>query len=106
MNMQNPVSLLRVVAMVEGISFLVLLLVAMPLKYFAEMPMAVKVAGWAHGGLFVLFLIALIYTTTLAGWSIARALLILVAALLPFGPFVLDRRMVQYADELQSSEMP
>ena len=43
---RNPIPVLRTIALVEGASFLMLLFIAMPLKYFAGMPMAVKVAGW------------------------------------------------------------
>ena len=46
---------LRAVGMVEAVSFLLLLGVAMPLKYFAGMPLAVKIAGWIHGLLFIAF---------------------------------------------------
>jgi integral membrane protein len=86
-------------ALVEGVSFLILLFVAMPLKYFAGMPAAVKVAGWVHGVLFIFFCMALLHTAVAAGWSAGRAGLVFVAALLPFGPFVVDRRMRQYRSE-------
>ena len=98
---RNPVHFLRMIGLIEGVSFLVLLLVAMPLKYFAGIPMAVKVAGWVHGLLFVVLVIALVETKLEARWSIKRAAGVLVAALLPFGPFVIDRRMKQYAAELE-----
>ena len=47
----------RLVAIMEGVSFLVLLGIAMPLKYFADMPLAVKYIGWLHGLLFVLYMV-------------------------------------------------
>jgi integral membrane protein len=50
---------LRAVALVEGVSFLLLLGIAMPLKYFAAIPQAVTIAGWLHGLLFMAFCIAL-----------------------------------------------
>ena len=50
---------LRLVAKIEGVSFLILLGVAMPLKYAAGLPIAVKIVGWAHGVLFILFVLAL-----------------------------------------------
>ena len=98
---QNPIPLLRTIALVEGVSFLILLFVAMPLKYAAGMPMAVKVAGWIHGVLFMAFFAVLLWTMVAARWPIGRGALIFVAALLPFGPFVVDRRIKGYAAEFR-----
>ena len=95
----NPVSLLRHVALVEGISFLLLLFVAMPLKYFANIPEAVRAVGLAHGVLFIVLCVALVYVKAVVAWPVARAALVFAAALLPFGPFVVDRRMKGYEDE-------
>ena len=94
--MKNPVSLLRHVALAEGVSFLVLLLIAMPLKYAAGWPTAVKYVGWAHGVLFVALCAALMWATIAARWPLGRAAMVFIAALLPAGPFVLDRRMKAY----------
>jgi integral membrane protein len=91
--MKNPVSWLRRVSLVEGVSFLVLLGVAMPLKYLGGMPQAVTVVGWAHGLLFILVLHALSLAMGLEGWTVRRSAAVVLAALLPAGPFVLDRRM-------------
>src|SRR5687767_12315450 len=102
MSLTNPIPRLRAIALIEGVSFLVLLFIAMPLKYLAGIPAAVKVVGWIHGVLFIAFCVALVQTTIVAKWSVARAGLVLVAALLPFGPFVLDRRMKGYAAELSA----
>ena len=95
----NPIPFLRAVALIEAVSFLVLLGVAMPLKYLAGMPGAVKAAGWAHGVLFVVFCLALVHTVVVAKWPLGRAALVFVAALLPFGPFVVDRRVKRYDEE-------
>ena len=97
--MKNPVPLLRKLAIVEGISFLVLLGIAMPLKYAAGMPEAVKIVGWIHGVLFVAFCFTLFQTLMSTSWSFGRAALVFVASLLPFGPFVLDRRMREWERE-------
>ena len=99
---RNPIPLLRAAGLVEGGSFLVLLFVAMPLKYIGGLPQAVKVVGWVHGVLFIVFAAALLYTTFFARWPIGRAALVFVAALLPFGPFVIDRRMKHYDAEFRS----
>jgi integral membrane protein len=84
---------LRSVALVEAVSFLVLLGVAMPLKYLAGLPLAVKIVGWAHGALFMWLLVALALVMLVARWTWREAGVVLLAALLPFGPFVIDRRL-------------
>ena len=56
---RSSIGRLRAVALAEGISFLVLLGVAMPLKYLADMPLAVRIAGWLHGLLFIAVLFML-----------------------------------------------
>ena len=94
--MNSPVPLLRRLALIEGISFLILLFIAMPLKYLAGMPLAVVVTGWIHGVLFVLFALALLRTKLIAKWPLGRCAMVFVAALLPFGPFVIDRRMAEW----------
>jgi integral membrane protein len=101
MRYRNPIPLLRALGMIEAVSFLALLFIAMPLKYLGGMPMPVKVVGWTHGVLFVAFCAALLWTMLTARWPIGRAALIFVAALLPFGPFVVDRRMKGYAAEFR-----
>ena len=101
MRRRNPIPMLRTLAMIEGASFLVLLFVAMPLKYFAGVPMAVTIVGWIHGVLFVALVAALVGTMIAARWPVARGALVFVAALVPFGPFVIDRRMKGYADEFE-----
>lgn len=84
---------LRVVALVEGVSFLVLLFVAMPLKYAAGMPSAVKVVGSVHGGLFVLFLLALLQAWDERSWKLSRVVTAFVASVVPFGTFWFDRSL-------------
>lgn len=93
---KSQVHLLRVLALTEGVSFLILLGVAMPLKYFGGMPLAVKIFGWAHGVLFVALCWVLLKVTIEERWPLARSAMVFVAALLPFGPFVIDRRLKHY----------
>jgi integral membrane protein len=95
----NPVRRLRILTLIEGVSTLVLFFIAMPLKYFAGLPGAVKVAGWIHGLLFLLVMLALGFVMLKLRWSLGRGALIFVSALLPFGPFLIDRRMRGYEAE-------
>jgi integral membrane protein len=91
--LRTPIGRLRVIAFIEGISFLLLLGVAMPLKYFAGMPAAVKTAGWIHGVLFMLYLFAVAEVTVRRRWKFTLALGALAASLVPFGTFALDARL-------------
>ncbi|PTM58718.1 DUF3817 domain-containing protein [Desmospora activa] len=89
----TPLSRFRVVSMLEGISFLLLLGIAMPLKYLADIPSPVTIVGWIHGVLFILYLAAGAHVSWSDRWSIKRMAGALIAALLPFGPFVFDARL-------------
>ena len=91
--LRSAVGRLRAAGMIEGVSFLLLLGVAMPLKYFAGMPLAVKVAGWLHGLLFMVFCIVLLEAHTSQKWPLRWSGLLLLAALMPFGPFLIDGRL-------------
>jgi len=93
MAINDPVGRLRVLGIAEGVSFLLLLFIAMPLKYFFAFPIAVTVVGLIHGLLFILFCLALLNAKIARRWSIGTALVPLVAALLPGGPFFIDRRL-------------
>lgn len=86
----HPIARLRVICLIEGLSFLLLLGIAMPLKYLADMPMAVKVVGWAHGVLFVALCLALAATMRSEEWPLGKAAKVFIAALVPFGPFLID----------------
>lgn len=99
--MKSPIPFLRKVGHAEAISFLLLLGIAMPLKYLAGQPLAVKVIGWAHGILFVAFGLALLYTMLVAKWSIVRSAVVFISAFVPCGPFLLDRRMAHWEEEFQ-----
>ncbi|HTV21395.1 MAG TPA: DUF3817 domain-containing protein [Polyangiaceae bacterium] len=84
---------LRAVGKIEGVSYLLLLGVAMPLKYLAHLPIAVKIVGSAHGALFVVFMVVLVLAMLRAKLSFKQAGTAFIASLLPFGPFVIDRRL-------------
>jgi integral membrane protein len=90
---QTPIAQLRLVAILEGISFLVLLGVAMPMKYLLGVEAAVKVVGWTHGILFMLFCGALLPAMRAARWTPLQTGMVFAAALVPFGPFLIDRRL-------------
>lgn len=84
---------LRRMCLVEQVSYLLLLLVAMPLKYWYGEPMAVRIVGAVHGALFLVVTWLLVRANIDRGWPVPRLLLVFVASLLPIWPFLLDRRM-------------
>ncbi|ENQ3106808.1 integral membrane protein [Bacillus sp. 491mf] len=93
--LSTPIGRLRVIGVLEGISFLILLFIAMPMKYFAGFAKAVTVTGMAHGVLFILFIFAVIQVTIAHNKSKSWAFGALVASIIPFGTFVLDGKLKQ-----------
>lgn len=91
--LRSPLGRLRLAALAEGVSYLLLLFGAMPLKYFFGQPLAVRIVGSIHGALFVIFAMALLAAWIDRRWSFKRPLLVFVASLLPFGAFVMDRSL-------------
>lgn len=89
----TPQGRFRLVAWLESLSFLGLLGIAMPLKYLAHMPLAVRIVGSLHGLLFVLYVFAVVGAFNAGRWTGARALWALVASMLPFGPFVFEAKL-------------
>ena len=97
--MNRAVHFLRIVALLEAISYMLLVGIAMPLKYIWGQDKAVSVVGMIHGILFIIFCIALVRATISAKWPLSRAALLFMASLLPFGPFLLDKRMKQWEQQ-------
>lgn len=93
----------RLVAISEGISFIVLMFIAMPLKYFAGMPQPVTYVGWAHGLLFVLYILALIAVKITLNWNFKKTFVAFIASLLPFGTFILDKSLKKEEQEFLAS---
>jgi integral membrane protein len=87
----TTVSAFLKIGWLEACSYLLLLGVAMPLKYLAHFPEPVKYLGWAHGLLFVSYLLLLGWLMLQRKWPITLGILGFLAALLPLGPFVFER---------------
>ena len=91
--MSDELSWFRKVSFAEGWSFILLLGVAMPLKYIWGQPMAVSIVGASHGGLFLLYGVLAIIVAQKEGWTKKFLLTALIASVLPFGPFIFDRKL-------------
>jgi integral membrane protein len=89
---------LRILGYIEGVSFLLLLGVAMPLKYLAGQPGMVSIVGMIHGLLFLLYVGGVFQVGLARSWPLKRIFLASLAAVLPFGPFVLDGHLREEVD--------
>ncbi len=89
---------LRIIAFIEGVSFLLLLFLTMPLKYLYDMPMPNKVMGMLHGVLFLLYILAVFLVGSDFKWSFRKHFLALLAAIIPFGTFWADKKLFRTAD--------
>jgi len=90
--MINSLQTLRIIAFLEGVSFIVLLGIAMPIKYYYDNPDAVKIVGMAHGILFVLYSINLLIVHLKLKWSYVKTFGAFIASLIPFGTFYADKK--------------
>jgi integral membrane protein len=100
----DPRRLVRLTSFVEAVSYVLLLGVAMPLKYFWGEPRLVRVLGMAHGVLFLLLIWFLVRARIERGWPTSRVLLVAGAALVPIWPFLLDRRLRRWQAEAVQHE--
>ncbi|MHB1277456.1 MAG: DUF3817 domain-containing protein [Bacteroidia bacterium] len=91
MNIRTPLGRFRLIALLEGISFLILLFIAMPLKYGAGIPQAVSVSGMTHGVLFVAYMLFLILVREDQNWSFGKVVKSALVSLVPFGTFYADK---------------
>lgn len=83
----------RMIGIAEGISFLLLLFIAMPMKYFMQIPEAVKFTGWIHGALFITFIYFAFEVMTSLKKNFVWFVKAFAAAIIPFGTFIFDRQL-------------
>ncbi len=86
------IKIFKTVAFCEGVSLLLLLFFAMPLKYFWDFPQAVSVIGMAHGILFLVYVVLAFVLYSELKWSLKTLALVMVASLIPFGTFYMDKK--------------
>lgn len=91
--MNAAVTRYRILAYVTGVGLLILVFVAMPLKYLAGNPVLVAVVGPAHGILYALYLVVSLDVARRYGWSPKRTVLVLLAGTIPFLSFIAERRV-------------
>ncbi|WP_139995179.1 MFS transporter [Paenibacillus paridis] len=86
----HPISILRITGLLDGISLLVLLSIAMPLKYIWGIEQAVTIVGSIHGGIFSIYALAILYAAIRINWSLLWPAAAVLAAFVPLGNFLLD----------------
>lgn len=89
--LNNSINKLRAVAFLEGWSYVLLVLIAMPFKYLFAMPQLIRPVGMAHGILFVAYVLLLLVCMVQYRWSIWKAFLVFAISLIPFGTFIWKR---------------
>jgi integral membrane protein len=89
--MKKTYSWFRKIAFAEGVSFLVLLFIAMPLKYMASLPIAVSIVGGLHGLLFISFIIMVWEVRNEFKRDFRWLLKAGLASIIPFGTFIMDK---------------
>ncbi|OMF21104.1 multidrug transporter [Paenibacillus sp. FSL H8-0548] len=89
----HPIYILRITGVLDGISLLVLLGIAMPLKYIWGIGQAVTVVGSIHGGIFCLYALAILYAAIRIQWNLLWSAAALIAAFIPLGNFILDWKL-------------
>lgn len=94
--MQKLLVRLRWMSLIDAVTYVLLVGVAMPLKYAAGMPMAVTVVGMVHGLVWMMLMWLIMRTRFETSWPSSRLWILGVAALLPIVPFFLDRRVREW----------
>lgn len=98
--LNSSIGRLRLIGILEGVSFLVLLFLAMPVKYMLGNPTPVRVVGMAHGVLFILFVFYTIGVASIRQWSFTRVTWkLLLASVVPFGTFYVDKKLLRPMDQ-------
>ena len=93
MSIEIALRMYRVTAWVTGVGLLVLVLIAMPLKYFFGQPQLVSIVGVTHGFLYMAYIVCTLLLAERCRWKPLDALLILIAGTVPVASFVAERRV-------------
>ena len=101
----SQIRIFRMIALAEGSSFLTLLFIAMPMKYFMGIPEVVRVVGSIHGGLFMLYVGLLAILHFRQRWSFMFSLYALIASIIPFGTFILDKQLRKKEELIRVGEV-
>lgn len=93
---------LRRLCLIEGLSLVVLVCVAVPLKHVWDMPLAVRYVGMIHGVLWLVLLAVLFVVARRHLWSLGRSTAVFASSIIPFGFLLVDRRMRTWEHQAES----
>ena len=85
-------NIFRIIALLEGVSYLLLLFISVPIKYLYDNEFYVKLLGMPHGILFILYILIAYKIKKSMRWNISTFMIVIIASLIPFGTFYIDRR--------------
>lgn len=85
----------RIVALLEGVSYILLLFIATPIKYFGEDPQYVKLLGMPHGLLFIAYIILAVLISKAMNWNNRTMRTVLLASIIPFGTFYVEKKFLR-----------
>ena len=86
------INIYRLTAFLEGVSYILLLFIAVPIKYLLNEVFYVKIFGMPHGILFILYILFSIIAKIKYDWNLRKFLVITIASLIPFGTFYIDKK--------------
>ena len=86
------IKIYRLIAFLEGVSYILLLLIAVPIKYLLNETLFVKILGMPHGILFIIYILFSIIAKIKYNWNFRKFLIISIASLVPFGTFYIDKK--------------
>ena len=85
----------RIVALLEGVSYILLLFIATPVKYLANDPQYVKLLGMPHGILFIAYVVMAVLISKDMQWNNRTLWIVLIASIIPFGTFYIDKKYLK-----------
>ena len=89
------IKVFRIISYLEGISYILLLFIAVPIKYYANDPSLVKLLGMPHGLLFVAYVILSFVNSKKYNWNFIKTLVVLISSIIPFGTFYVDYKYLK-----------
>jgi len=95
--MFSLLNIFRIIAFLEGVSYILLLFVAVPIKYLMDDPQYVKMLGMPHGILFMLYVVLAFMIRSDFKWNAKQFSIVLLASIIPFGTFYIERKYLKTA---------
>ena len=85
----------RIISYLEGISYILLLFIAVPIKYYADDPSLVKLLGMPHGLLFIVYILLSVINSKKYNWNFTKTLVVIISSIIPFGTFYVDYKYLK-----------